>query len=90
MLIECRDSETTNNVATHKETSSLCLRAGPKTLVILNEHLDRFRERVHVLGLGLVPIPKSYDVGRTVEQRRLKKLDSKPSKTAANGDLHDS
>ena len=54
VLIECRDSETADNVARHKETSSLCLRAGPKTLVVRNEHLGRFRERVHVLGLGLV------------------------------------
>lgn len=54
VLIECRDSETADNVATHKETSSLCLRAGPKTLVVRNEHVGKFRERVHVLGLGLV------------------------------------
>lgn len=55
VLIECRDSETADNVATHKETSSLCWRAGPKTLVVRNEHVSKFRERVHVLGLGLVP-----------------------------------
>ena len=54
VLIECRDSETADNVVTHKETSSLCLRAGPKTLVVRNEHVGKFRERVHVLGLGLV------------------------------------
>lgn len=54
VLIECRDCETADNVATHKETSSLCLRAGPTTLVVRNEHVGKFRERVHVLGLGLV------------------------------------
>ena len=54
VLIECRDCETADNVATHKETSSLCLRAGPKTLVVRNEHVGKFREKVHVLGLGLV------------------------------------
>lgn len=54
VLIECRDSETADNVATHKETSSLCLRAGPKTLVVRHEHVGKFRERVHILGLGLV------------------------------------
>lgn len=55
VLIECRDCETADSVATHKETSALCLRAGPKTLVVRNEHVSKFRERVHVLGLGLVP-----------------------------------
>lgn len=54
VLIECRDSETADQVASHKETSSLCLRAGPKTLVVRNEHAGKFREKVHVLGLGLV------------------------------------
>lgn len=54
VLIECRDAETADNVATHKETSTICLRAGPKTLVVRNEHLEKFRERVHVIGLGLV------------------------------------
>jgi len=54
VLIECRDCETADSVATHKETSALCLRAGPKTLVVRNEHMGKFRERVHVLGLGLV------------------------------------
>jgi hypothetical protein len=54
VLIECRDTETADSVATHKETSALCLRAGPKTLVVRNEHVGKFRERVHVLGLGLV------------------------------------
>ena len=54
VLIECRDCETADNVAMHKETSSLCLRAGPKTLVVRTEHLGKFRERVHMLGLGLL------------------------------------
>ena len=54
VLIECRDAETADHVATHKETNSLCQRAGPKTLVVRNENLGKFRERVHVLGLGLV------------------------------------
>lgn len=54
MLIECRDSETADHVATHKETHALCLRAGPKTLVVRNEHVAKFRDKVHVLGLGLV------------------------------------
>ena len=55
VLIECRDADTAAAVATHKETSALCLRAGPKTLVVRNDHLSKFRERVHVIGLGLLP-----------------------------------
>jgi hypothetical protein len=54
VLIECRDAVTAEAVAMHKETSSLCLRAGPATLVVRDEHMEKFRERVHVLGLGLV------------------------------------
>lgn len=54
VLIECRDSEAADHLATHKETGSICLRAGPKTLVVRNEHMGKFREKVHVLGLGLV------------------------------------
>lgn len=54
LLIECRDGETADHVAKHQETSALCLRAGPKTLVIRSEHLAKFRDRVHALGLGLV------------------------------------
>ena len=55
VLIECRDAETADTVATHKETSALCLRAGPKTLVIRTEHLSKFRDKVRVIGLGLMP-----------------------------------
>ena len=54
VLIECRDIETAAAVATHQETSPLCLRAGPKTLVVRTELLSKFRERLHVIGLGLL------------------------------------
>jgi hypothetical protein len=54
VLIECRDGEAADFVAMHKETGPLCLRAGPKTLVVRQEHVSKFREKVHVLGLGLV------------------------------------
>ncbi|MCF8209929.1 MAG: hypothetical protein K9K38_11075 [Rhodoferax sp.] len=54
VLIECRDADTAELVATHKETSALCLRAGPKTLVVRNEQVAKFRDKVHVLGLGLL------------------------------------
>ena len=55
MLIECRDAETANTVATHQETSALCLRAGPTTLAVRTEHLSKFRDKVRVIGLGLMP-----------------------------------
>jgi hypothetical protein len=42
-----------SGTAAHKETSALRLRAGPKTLVVRNEHLDKFGERVHIIGIGL-------------------------------------
>jgi hypothetical protein len=52
VLIECRDSDTAETIAGHKETCSLCLRAGPKTLVVRTDHLDKFRESVRLLGFG--------------------------------------
>ena len=53
MLVECRDNETAEAIAGHKETGPLCLRAGPKTLVVRSDHLDKFRERVRLLGFGM-------------------------------------
>jgi hypothetical protein len=53
LLIECRDVQTADTVAGHKETASLCLRAAATTLVVRTEHLDKFRERVRILGLGM-------------------------------------
>ena len=55
VLVECRDTETAEVIAAHKETEALCLRAGPKTLVVRTDHLDKFRERVRVLGFGMAP-----------------------------------
>ena len=55
VLVECRDNETAEVIAGHKETEALCLRAGPKTLVVRTDHLDKFRERVRVLGFGMAP-----------------------------------
>ncbi len=54
LLIECRDNETAEIVAAHKETNSLCLRAGPRTLVVRTDQLDRFHERVRILGFGML------------------------------------
>ena len=53
VLIECRDKETADAIGSHKETGSLCLRAGPKGLVVRSESLDKFRERVRLLGFGM-------------------------------------
>jgi hypothetical protein len=53
VLIECRDDETTATIAEHEETASLCSRAGPRTLVVRTEHLDKFRQRVRLLGFGM-------------------------------------
>ena len=53
VLIECRDNHTAEAIAGHKETGHLCLRAGPKTLVVRTDHLDKFRERVRLLGFGM-------------------------------------
>jgi hypothetical protein len=54
LLIECRDPETAAEIAGRPETSSLCLRAGPRTLVVRTNQLTRFRERVRSLGFGMV------------------------------------
>jgi hypothetical protein len=54
LLVECHDSATAEIIAGHKETASLCLRAGAKSLVVRNDHLEKFRERVRLLGFGLV------------------------------------
>jgi hypothetical protein len=53
VLIECRDAETTETIASHKETATLCLRAGPKMLAVRSEHVEKFRERVRLLGFGM-------------------------------------
>ena len=53
VLIECRDSETAETIAGHKETGALCLRAGPKSLVVRTDHLDKFHERIRLLGFGM-------------------------------------
>lgn len=53
VLIECRDQETADAIGSHKETASLCLRAGTKSLVVRNDHLEKFRERIRLLGFGM-------------------------------------
>ncbi len=53
VLVECRDAATAQLIAEHKETRSLCLQAGPRTLVVRADVLDKFRAGVHLLGLGI-------------------------------------
>ena len=52
-LIECRDAQTADTVASHPETASLCLRAAATTLVVCTEQLEKFREKLRILGLGM-------------------------------------
>jgi hypothetical protein len=52
-VIECFDNEIAKAIAGYKETGSLCLRAGPKILLVRTDHLDKFRERVRPLGFGM-------------------------------------
>ena len=53
VLIECRDAEVAEAIASHKETAALCKPAGGKTLVVRSEQLEKFRERVRLLGFGM-------------------------------------
>jgi hypothetical protein len=53
VLIECRDEEAADTIAGHEETASLCLRAGPRTLAVRTDQMDRFRQRVRLLGFGM-------------------------------------
>ena len=53
VLIECRDAEVAEAIASHKETAALCKSAGGKTLVVRSEQLEKFRERVRLLGFGM-------------------------------------
>lgn len=53
VLIECRDAEVAEAIARHKETAALCKSVGGKTLVVRSEQLEKFRERVRLLGFGM-------------------------------------
>jgi hypothetical protein len=54
VLIECINAEIADAIALHKETGPLCLRAGAKSLVVVAEQLEKFHERVHLLGYGMM------------------------------------
>ena len=52
-LIQCRDEAMAELLASHKETAELCLRAAPRMLVVRSQHLEKFRDRARMLGLGM-------------------------------------
>jgi hypothetical protein len=53
VLVQCRDATVCDAIAAHKETAALCLRAGPQTLVVRTAQVEKFRERVRLLGFGV-------------------------------------
>lgn len=52
--VACRDRETADAALDDTELSKLAYRVGPKELVVRNEHIGKFRQRLLALGLGLV------------------------------------
>lgn len=52
-LIQCMDESMADLLASHKETAELCLRAAPRMLVVRSQHLEKFRDRARMLGLGM-------------------------------------
>lgn len=53
LLIDCENAEIAAMIATHKETSSLCLRAGDRQLVVRLENEEKFRNLIRILGFGM-------------------------------------
>jgi len=53
LLIDCADEDLAEQLATGKDTKSLCLRAGPRRIAIKPENEDRFRRAVRGMGYGL-------------------------------------
>jgi hypothetical protein len=53
LLIDCENAEIAASIATHKETASLCQRAGDRQLVVRLENEEKFRNLVRILGFGL-------------------------------------
>jgi hypothetical protein len=52
LLVECQSPEIARQIASHRETTKLCLPAGERHLAVRVEHEGKFREAVHVLGFG--------------------------------------
>lgn len=53
LLIDCENAEIAAMIATHKETASLCLRAGDRQLVVRLENEEKFRTQIRILGFGM-------------------------------------
>ena len=53
LLIDCEHAEIAAMIATHKETASLCLRAGDRQLVVRLENEEKFRTQIRILGFGM-------------------------------------
>jgi hypothetical protein len=53
LLIDCENAEIAATIATHKETASLCLRAGDRQLVVRLENEEKFRNLIRILGFGM-------------------------------------
>jgi hypothetical protein len=53
LLIDCESAEIAASIATHKETASLCLRAGDRQLVVRLENEEKFRNLIRILGFGM-------------------------------------
>jgi hypothetical protein len=52
-IIECQTAEIAEEIANNPNTKKFCLRAGAKSLVILNEHEKQFREIIRKIGYGI-------------------------------------
>ena len=53
LLIECVDAATADLIANHKMSSSMCLRAGSRHLVVQQAHETAFRKAVRQIGYGI-------------------------------------
>jgi hypothetical protein len=53
LLIECVDASTADLIAAHKDTATLCMRAGERHLVVKQVHDSKFRKAIRLLGYGL-------------------------------------
>ena len=52
-IIECQNAEIAEEIANNPNTKKLCLRAGTKSLVVLDENYKQFREIVRKIGYGV-------------------------------------
>jgi hypothetical protein len=53
LLIDCETEEIAAMIATRKESTGLCLRAGDRQLVVRLENEEKFRRLIRVLGFGM-------------------------------------